>query len=68
MPALLLTLIALLIAARANEAQVLLPGVRAAAERISAEQLSRDIDYLVYPRTDAGPFLERSILTIGFFR
>jgi hypothetical protein len=46
MPALLLTLIALLIAAPPTGAQVLPPAIRAAAERISAEQLSRDLDFL----------------------
>jgi hypothetical protein len=63
-----------------NEVYLVGPGVLAAGadallERINAAYLNmkfnRDFDKpeheFFYPRTDAGPFLERGILTIGFF-
>ena len=54
---------------------VLSKGVDAILERVNAEYLKMTFDrtydkgdaQFFYPRTDAGPFLERGILTINFF-
>jgi Zn-dependent M28 family amino/carboxypeptidase len=63
----------------ANEVRLIGPGVLsttadALLERVNREYLQLDFDRqwdsadseFFYPRTDAGPFLERGILTIGF--